>query len=207
MSLLPRLANALGRNDERPNVELAEALAAKPDKGAIAELVGTLSTGTPAVRSDAIKVLYELGERRPELLDGHAGAFFETLGSRNNRMVWGGLSALAAVATTQAAALAARLPEILAAADRSSVIAKDKTMSILAQLAGAGFADKALPILLDRLEGAAPNQFPMYAEFAAPVVDAAHRARLKTILETRLANIPQPAKRVRIGKVLRQLGK
>jgi len=206
MSVLDRLAGALGRNDERPNVELAETLAATPDKAAIAELVGALSVGTQAVRNDAIKVLYELGERRPELLDGHAAALFDTLSSRNNRMVWGGLSALAAIATRQAALLAPRLGDILAAADRSSVIAKDKAMSILAQLAGAGHAAEALPILLDRLERAAPNQLPMYAEFAAPVVDAAHRARLRGILETRLGGISQPAKRARIAKVLRRIG-
>lgn len=206
MTVLSKLANALGRNDERPNIALAEALAASPDKAAIAELVGALSTGPQAVRSDAIKALYELGERRPELLDGHAGAFFDTLSSRNNRMVWGGLSALAAIATRQAAILAPRLGEILAAADRSSVIAKDKTMSILAQLAAAGHPE-ALPILLGRLETAAPNQFAMYAEFAAPVVDAAHRARFVAILEARLSGIPQPARRARIGKVLRRLGK
>jgi HEAT repeat protein len=207
MSVLSRLATALGRNDERPNVELAEALVAEPDNNAIAELVRALSTASQAVRNDAIKVLYEIGERRPDLLDGYANAFFKTLKSRNNHMVWGGLSALAAIATMQAPALAARLPEILAAADRSSVIAKDKAMSILAQLAAAGYAEAALPMLLDRLETAAPNQFPMYAELAAPVVDVAREDRLRRILETRLAGIPQPAKRARIEKVLRRLNK
>jgi len=207
MTILSRLAHALGRSDERPNVELAEALVARPDRAAIGELVDALSTAPLAVRSDAIKTLYEIGERKPELLDGHAGAFFETLTSRNNRMVWGGLSALAAIASTQASALAPRLDEILAAADEGSVIAKDKAMSILAQLAAAGHAGEVLPILLDRLETAAPNQFPMYAELAAPVVEAVHRARLKTILESRLAGIPQPAKRARVEKVLRKLSK
>jgi hypothetical protein len=207
VSVLSRLASALGRNDERPNVELAEALVANPDKPAIAELVSALSTSPMAVRKDAIKVLYELGERRPELLDGHADAFFKALDSRDNRMVWGGLSALAAIATTQAGTVATRLPEILAAADKSSVIAKDKAMSILAQLAAAGFSETALPVLLDRLESAAPNQFPMYAEIAAPVVDAAHKARLTAILQARQAGIPQPAKRARVEKVLRKLDK
>lgn len=207
MSVLSRLANALGRNDERPNVELAEALVARPDNAAVAELVDALSSAPPAVRSDAIKTLYEVGKRKPELLGGHAGAFFETLRSGNNRMVWGGLSALAAIATTQATSLAPRLPEILEAADRSSVIAKDKAMSILAQLAAAGYAGNVLPILLDRLETAAPNQFPMYAEFATPVLDASHKARFRTILEARLARIPQPAKRARVEKILRKLSK
>lgn len=205
MSVLARLAGALGRNDERPNVALAEALAAKPDEAAIAELVAALSAGPQAVRNDAIKVLYELGERRPELLDGHAGALFETLQSRNNRMVWGGLSALAAIAARQAAVLHPRLGEILAAADKSSVIARDKAMAILARLAAAGYAETVLPILLERLEGSAPNQFPMYAELAAPVVGAARQARFRAILEKRLARVSQPAKRARIQRLLRRL--
>lgn len=48
MSVLGKLASALGRNDEQPNVELAEALVAKPDRAAIAELAGALSAGTTA---------------------------------------------------------------------------------------------------------------------------------------------------------------
>jgi len=64
--ILGQLAAALGRNDERPNVELAERLAMATDKAAIAELVAALSTGPTALANDAIKVLYELGERRPE---------------------------------------------------------------------------------------------------------------------------------------------
>jgi len=73
MSVLGRLASGMGRNDERPNVELGEALAASGDAAAIAELVGAL-TGPAAVASDAIKVLYEAGERRPALLAPHVPA-------------------------------------------------------------------------------------------------------------------------------------
>lgn len=205
MPVLDRLANALGRNDERPNVELAEALAANPDAAAVRDLVAALTTGPAPVRADAIKVLYELGERRPEALKDHAATFFELLGSRNNRLVWGAMSALAALATTEAGVLAKRLPEILEAADKGSVITRDKAMAILSQLAQAGH-QAALPALLDRLDSAAPNQFPMYAEIALPAVEAAHKARFEAILKARLANVPQPAKRVRIEKVLRKLG-
>ena len=207
MGVLDRLAGALARNDERPNVELAEALAATPDRKAIAELAGALASGPQAIRNDAIKVLYELGERRPELISPHVDAFFDALRSPNNRMVWGAMSALAAVATHEAAALMRRLPDILAAADKGSVIAKDKAMSILAQLALAGHRGTALGPLLERLETAAPNQFPMYAELALPAVDTAHRARFRAILEQRTAGELPRAKRARIEKVLRRLAK
>ena len=61
-----------------------------------------------------------------------------------------------------------------------------------------------LPILLERLEGAAPNQFPMYAEQALPVIDAAQRAAFVRLLEARLATIEASAKRTRVEKVLRR---
>ena len=63
MSVLDELASALGRNDEQPNVELAEKLAASGDKAAIAELVGALGDKS-ALANDAIKTLYEIAERK-----------------------------------------------------------------------------------------------------------------------------------------------
>jgi hypothetical protein len=206
VSILDRLASALERNDERPNIELAEALVAKPDRKAIAVLADALSTGTVAVQNDAIKVLYEIGERAPELVAPHADAFFALLGSKNNRNVWGAMSAIDTIASVRAKDVAAHLKAILAAADKGSVIAKDKAMSTLAKLAAAG-ETKAMPALLDRLEDAAPNQFPMYAELAAPAVAPAHKARLTTILDARLRQVEQKAKRARIEKVLHKLAK
>ena len=206
MDVLSKLASALDRNDERPNVELAEALVAKPDKKAIAVLADTLSTGTVAVQNDAIKVLYEIGERAPELVAPHAEAFFALLKSKNNRNVWGAMSAIDTIAGVKAKDVAARLKDILAAADKGSVIAKDKAMSTLAKLAQAG-ETKAMPALLERLADAAPNQFPMYAETAATAVSAAHKAKLVAVLEARLKTIDAAAKKARVDKVLRKLAK
>jgi hypothetical protein len=206
MSPLDKLASALERNDERPNVELAEALVAKPDRKAIAILADALSTGSVAIQNDAIKVLYEIGERAPELVAPHAEAFFALLKSRNNRNVWGAMSAIDTVASVKSKAVAAHLKDILAAADKGSVIAKDKAMSTLAKLARTG-EPKAMPALLERLQDAAPNQFPMYAELAASAVTPAHKARLVAILEARLETIDAAAKKVRVEKVLRKLAK
>lgn len=203
MSILGRLASALGRNDERPNVELAEALEAKPDPAAIDELVAALS-GAAAVSNDAIKVMYELGARRPDLIAPHVDAFLALLNSKNNRNLWGALQAIEAVTQLVPERVAGDLPAIIAAADKGSVIAKDKAVQILAKLCATGHAE-AQPALLSRLAEAAPNQFPMYAEIAAPVVDAAHRAQLRDILETRLATIDAAAKKARVQKVLRRL--
>jgi hypothetical protein len=207
LSVLDKLASALGRNDERPNVELAEALATKPNAAAVAELVGTLSTGAVAVSNDAIKVLYELGERRPELIAPHAAAFLRLLASKNNRNVWGSLQAIETITSLQPDEVLAALPAIVAAADKGSVIAKDKAVAILVKLAAAGHGGKAVPVLLERLRDAAPNQFPMYAEQVATVIDAASRDAFIRMLDDRLAKIDAPAKRARIEKILRKLRK
>lgn len=205
MSVLGRLASALGRNDERPNIELAEALAASADAAA-AELVAALA-GPIAVASDAIKVLYELGERRPELVAPYAEEFIALLASKNNRMVWGALAAIATVAALRADAVLAALDAILAAADASTVIAKDKGNAMLVNLAKAGHAAQVLPMLLSRLGDAAPNQFPTYAEQIAAVVDAGHKPKLIEILEARLPGVEGRAKRARVEKLLTKLRK
>jgi hypothetical protein len=204
MSVLERLAGALGRNDERPNVELAAVLATKGDARGIAVLVAALSAAPVGVQNDAIKVLYEIGALKPELVAGHADAFLLLLRSKNNRNVWGALQALESIAGEAPAVLAKNLDAIVGAADKGSVIAKDKAVGILSRLAMAGHA-KAVPVLLARLKDAAPNQFPMYAELALPAIGAKDRAAFRTILEARLEDIPQPAKRARIAKVLRKL--
>jgi hypothetical protein len=65
MSVLDRLANALGRNDERPNVELAAALARDGDAVDIAVLADALSTKPQAVQNDAIKALTKSARSGP----------------------------------------------------------------------------------------------------------------------------------------------
>lgn len=205
MSVLERLASALGRADEQPNMALAEELAARPDPAAVAELVAALSGAPKAVRADAIKALYELGARDPGQIAPHLDAFLALLATRDNRLLWGALEAVSRIAPVRPDAVMAALPAVLAAADRGSVIARDNCIATLAALAAAG--QPVLGTALDRLEAGAPNQFPMYAERLAPVMDAAHRQRFRSILEGRRAAIEQPSRQARIARILKTLGR
>jgi hypothetical protein len=207
VSVLGRLATALGRNDERPNVELAEEIAAKGDRAAVTELVGALTAGTTAVQNDALKALYETAYRNPALVAPHIAAFTGLLSSRNNRNVWGALQAIETLTPGQPGPVLAALPAILAAADKGSVIAKDKAVGILCALAAAGHGPKAVPVALQRLDTAAPNQFPMYAEQIAAVVDAPAQKRLAALIEKRLPEMASTAKAARLEKLLRKLAK
>ena len=205
MSVLDRLAGALDRRDEQPNVDLAEAIVAQNDTAAINELAEAVRSGPARQANDALKVLYEVGARRPDLVGGECPIFIQALKSSNNRTVWGAMTALDSVAEQRAAALVAELPAIIEAADRGSVIAKDHCNSILIKLARAGYADRAVPLLVDRLRHAAPNQFPTYAEAMAPVIPDEARPGFLAVLTQRLADFGQGSKRQRVEKLLARL--
>ena len=205
MTVLDKLAGALDRRDEGPNVDLAEDIVARRDMTAIAELAQALRSGPARQANDAIKVLYEVGARDPQLIAAQCPVFLEALRSSNNRQVWGAMTAIDAVAERRADALVAELPAIIAAADRGSVIAKDHCNSILVKLARAGHAEKAVPILVERLRTAAPNQFPTYAEAIAPVLTPTARPGFLAVLKERLGKISQDSKRKRVEKLLAKL--
>ena len=68
MSTLDRIAYFQGRRDEVPNQELARDLAAREDQAGIREIAEALWRREPNVRSDCLKVLYEIGYLKPELV-------------------------------------------------------------------------------------------------------------------------------------------
>lgn len=206
MNVLDKLASAVGRNDEQPNIALAEAIAKRKDVRAVAELVAALGDKARAVRSDAIKVLYEVGEREPELIAGHLNAFVDQLESKDNRMVWGAMCAVDAIAGVRAKEVLAALPRVMVVVDKGSVITRDHAVKAMVKLAGnSAHAAKVLPLLQEQLRTSPVNQLPMYAELVATVVRGAHAEITRSVLEDRLVNVPQPAKRKRIEKVLKRL--
>ena len=81
--MIERLACSLGRNDEAPNIELAEYLCQNRDTNGIKEIVDGFKGADKAVANDCIKVLYEIGERNPALICDYAAAFIEVLELRN----------------------------------------------------------------------------------------------------------------------------
>ena len=68
MSALAQLATSLGRADEQPNIALAERIVLDKDVPAVRELVEILNGKDKALKSDALKALYEVGYRSPELI-------------------------------------------------------------------------------------------------------------------------------------------
>src|SRR5262249_52739729 len=131
MSILDKLATALDRRDEVPNQDLADQIVRMRDKKAVQELVDNLANKNKNIQSDCIKVLYEIGEREPGLIAGPCNAFAGLLESSNNRLVWGAMTALDAIAAVEPTAVAQFVGTIVAHADAGSVITRDHAVGIL----------------------------------------------------------------------------
>lgn len=212
MNVEERLASALDRNDEAPNIALAVKIAQSKDPSAITALIDILSAGKKPARHDAIKVLYEIGNREPDLIAPHIDGIASHLTSKDNRMVWGALTALDSIAKTHPETIVPLLTTILEAADCGSVIAKDKAMSILLTLSQIPtYQEHAIKTFNTRLRYAAPNQLPMYCEMFleahkdnAPFSSKDLEA-ICTTIELRQSDMPTPAKAKRLAKVLKTL--
>jgi hypothetical protein len=206
MSALAQLATSLGRADELPNIALAERIVLDKDVPAVRELVEILNGKDKALKSDALKALYEVGYRSPELIAPFIAQFKNLLANPDNRLVWGAMCAIDGIATIKPDVVYMILPQIMAAVDRGTVITRDHAVKTLAKLAAQErFARTAMPLLLEQLRTAPLNQLPMYAELAAAVVLPQDTTTMRAILETRLPELPNEAKKKRVEKALRKL--
>jgi hypothetical protein len=98
VSVLNKISFFQNRKDEVPNQRLARGLAETKDKKGIREIAENLWNDNPSIQSDCLQVLYEIGYLDPKLIAGYAEDFLNLLHSKNNRLVWGSMTALSGVA-------------------------------------------------------------------------------------------------------------
>jgi hypothetical protein len=206
MSVLSRLASARGHRDEAPNKELARDLARRKDQAAIAELAASLKSPDVSVQSDCIKVLYEVGAIEPELIAHHAAEFLDLLGSKNNRMVWGAMTALACIAPLRAAFLYSNIDPIKRAMRSGSVITVDNAVKAIAAVAAAkkAYGASLFPILLSHLRTCRPKEIPQHAESTLPAVDRDNREDFLAVLRGRTRELT-PSQAARVRRIIRRL--
>lgn len=207
-SVLDRLACRQGRRDEIPNQELALQLIAAEDQQGIQVIADNLWNKDKAVRADCIKVLYEIGYRKPELVTSYWAEYLKLLKSRDNRMIWGAMITLATIAPLVAGSLYPHAPEIQAAMQRGSVITVDAGVQTLAALAASQSErrETLLPFLFNHLRTCRPKDVPQHSEKTLPAVDAGHKAEFIAILEKRLEDL-QGAQLTRVRRVIKQAEK
>jgi hypothetical protein len=190
MSVLNRLASSLDRRDEVPNQELARDLVAKKDKKGIQEIAANLWNTDRKIQADCIKVLYEIGSIEPKLILDYAEDFVKLLRSKNNRLVWGGMTALAEVAKASPEGVFPYLGEIKKAKETGSVITVDNAISTLAYTAATEKYNKAIfPYLLDHLASCRPKEVPQHAERSLPAVNSSNKKDFIKVLEKRMEDL------------------
>lgn len=207
MTVIGKLSSSLGHKDEVPNQKLAEQIAQDNDKDAVHELIDNLSNKNKDIQNDCIKVLYEIGERKPLLITPYIKNFVELLNSRNNRLQWGAMTAVASVTGENPRLVYSHLARIIEAADSGSVITRDQAVNVLIKLCAVKqYTDKAFALLIEQLLQCPTNQLPMYAENAVAIVADKNKSLFVKTLSSRLDEIEKDSKRKRVERVIKKMG-
>jgi len=205
VSVLQRIAHFQDRRDEVPNQELARDLAKKKDRKGIQEIAANLWNKDKNVQADCIKVLYEIGYIDPTLVAGYAEDYVKLLKSRNNRLVWGAMTALGAVAPQVPDVIYAHLGEIKSLLKEGSVITIDNAVEVLARAAATGDKHRKVmfPLLIQHLRTCRPKDVPQHSERSLPAVNAANRQEFIAALTGRMPDLSGSGL-VRVKKVVKQ---
>lgn len=204
MSVLNQIAHLQGRRDEVPNQELAKVLAGARNRAGIREIATNLWNPDRNIQADCIKVLYEIGYLDPELIAPYTDDFLELLGSRNNRMVWGGMIALATVAAIEAKRIYAQRALVVKTIDVGSTITVDAGVKVLAAVAAqsAAYRKTLFPLLLEHLRTRRAKDIPQHAESAVIAVNSTNKREFIETLERRMPGMPS-SRLARIKRVIR----
>ncbi|MGD0451774.1 MAG: hypothetical protein ABSA79_12060 [Candidatus Bathyarchaeia archaeon] len=187
MSVLNRIAFFQNRRDEVPNQQLARELVQTENKEGIKEIAQNLQHKNKNVQSDCLKVLYEISYLKPDLIVDYAPDFLALLQSKNNRMVWGAMIALATIADKKPREIYAKLNEVKSTLEKGTLITVVWGTKALAKVAAADktYRQKIFPILMEQLKKYIPRDVPMHAENILPAIDAENKQQILNIIEAR----------------------
>jgi hypothetical protein len=206
MSTLDQIAYFLNRRDEVPNQELARELAATRNTVGIHEIAANLWNRNKNIRSDCLKVLYEIGYINPELIADYAGDFLKLLHDKENRMIWGAMIGLATIADRRAAEIWPQVNDVMAAVEQGSVITVVWGVKTLAGVAAADkkYRKKLFPFLMAQIQACIPRDVPMHAESILRAVDKSNQQEFLSALEARQSEMT-PAQLTRLKKVVKKV--
>jgi hypothetical protein len=206
MSITDKLSHMTGRRDQVPNQELAKELVRTNNRNGIREIVQNLSSDDRNRQSDCIKVLYEIGYLRPELIADYAEDFLKLLRHRNNRMVWGGMTALSTIAGLIPEKIFTHLDSVLKMLESGSVITVDGAVKTLSATAASktAYNRKIFPLLLGHLQYCRPKQVAMHAGFIASAVNKRNRDEFLSLLKERAGGL-NAVQQKRIAKIIKKV--
>ena len=206
MHVLDKIAFYQNRRDEVPNQQLAKALSETEDRAGIGEIARNLQNKNKNVQSDCLKVLYEIGYLKPELIADYVPDFLGLLKSKNNRMVWGAMIALATIADKKSEEIYEELNAVTDAVDQGSLITVVWGIKALAKVAATNktYKQKIFPFLMAQLKKCIPRDVPMHAESILPAIDQTNKTKFLEILESRKPEL-SGAQLTRLRRVTKNL--
>ncbi len=202
--MIEKTAYFLGRNDEVPNISLAIELCETNHTAGIKEIVLGLSDQKEQLANDCIKVLYEIGERKPVLIADYVTDFIGLLKSRNNRLVWGGMTALAEIASLRPKEIFENRNILFQAYENGSVITRDNSISVFAGVAKADkqYEKEMWEFLIRHLKTCRPKEVGQHAERAFICVNQDNSAEFSEVLRYRRDHLTDTQKK-RVDKLLK----
>jgi hypothetical protein len=187
MSVLDKIAFFQNRRDEVPNQQLAKELAQTENIAGIKEIAENLQNKNQNIQNDCLKVLYEIGYLKPDLITDYIQDFLTLLKSKNNRMVWGAMIALATIADKKPNEIYAKIGDVTVAMNKGTLITLVWGTKTLAKVAAAdkNYGQKIFPFLISQLKKCLPRDVPIHAESILPAIDSENKQAFLNILESR----------------------
>ena len=206
--MIEKIAFNLGRNDEEPNIDLAIELINSKDLEGMEEIVDGLKNKKEQIANDCIKVLYEIGERNPELIAEYVLDFIDLLKLRNNRLVWGGMTAISKITFLKPKQIFENIQIIINAYENGSVITRDNSVSVFAKLAKADkkYEKIMLKKIIQHLETCRPKEVGQHAERSFICINAENSIEFVSVLLKRRDNLLDSQKK-RVDNLIKNINK
>lgn len=208
MSIVSRLSYSQNRKDQGPNKVLAQDIIDRADQDGILQLFALLASKEThkELRKDASLTIAWVAERAPYLIERYAAELVSFLHDTTNRVIWGSMMALCAIAELKKPFLFENLSVIIDAMDAGTVVTRDHGYRILVTLyQDEHYAPDVILLIKEQLLLAPSNQLGQYAERMLPVIQPAHKPLLISTLETRREDVKNPHHLKRLNKNLKKL--
>jgi hypothetical protein len=206
MSVINKIAYYQNRRDEVPNQELAKELARRGDTAGIQEISEGLHSKNNNIRSDCLKVLYEIGYLRPDLIASYANELLSLLEDKHNRMVWGAMIGLGTIAKLSAETIWPNVDKVLKTIDKGSLITLVWGVRTLSN-AAAGNTTRIrtiIPKLAKYLQECNVRDVPTHLESMLPIINRTNWKALTRIVEQRQKEMTK-SHLTRLKRVLKKL--
>ena len=188
MTVINQLSSSLGQKGNDANITLAKEIAETEDSNAIKELVENLKNKDKKIQADCIKTLYETAYIKPDLIANYYTEFLDLLSSKNNRLVWGGMIALATITDLKNKELFESIDLISDAVNKGSVITVDSGIEIFAKLnKHSEYQDKVENLLTEQLWKCPSKQLPQYMEKSTVSISEKNKEIYQKIINVRKA--------------------